>query len=291
MKIGITNIAIVVGFSLIIATSVLVFYLAITKTPVQNLTNFKQIPSPLSTPSPSPFVFRTYAAPKIEKKNVYTIFMVGDSMTHALGPHGGTLNQYINELYKKDNISILINNYAIGSTSILSINEQLTKKTTYWDSTFEPLLSRDFDLILVESFGYNPLSQFPLDEGIKKQTEALNELMKTLITTRPNSAIVFVATIAPNKENYAKKILLDLSTEDRIMQAEERMIYIKNHIDYAKSHNIPTIDIYNKSLSGQGSGDLKYINPDDYIHPSFEGVDFIGHEIASFIYDNQILPR
>ena len=115
--------------------------------------------------------------------------------------------------------------------------------------------------------------------------------MKTIITTHPHSAIVFVATIAPNKENYAKKILLNIPVADRIKQAEERMAYIKNHISYAKSHNIPIINIYEKSLNDQGDGNLKYINPDDYIHPSFEGVDFIGHEIANFIYTNQILPR
>lgn len=188
-------------------------------------------------------------------------------------------------------IGILIDNYARGSTNILSVKEELSQKTTYWDSTFEPLLSRDFDLILVESFGYNPLSQFGVEGGIKRQTQALDELMKTLITTHRHSAIVFVATIAPNKENYARKVLLNASDSGRIKQAEERMAYIENHINYANSHNIPIINIYEKSLNSQRNGDLKYINPDDNIHPSFAGVDFIGHEIANFIYTNQILPH
>ncbi len=54
---------------------------------------------------------------------------------------------------------------------------------------------------------------------------------------------------------------------------------------------IPLVNVYEKSLNALRDGDLKYINPDDYIHPSFEGVDFIGHEIANFIYTEQILPR
>lgn len=287
MKKGISNL-VIIGFLLIVAFTLSIYFLVKPKTQSQNSTNRLQA---LSTPSPTPFVFRSYTAPKLEKKSAYTIFMIGDSMTLALGPHGGTLNQFINELFKKDNIFVLIDNYAKGSTNILSVNDELEQKTTYWDSTFEPLLSRNFDLILIESFGYNPLSSFGPDEGIKKQTQALGELMQTLITTHPNSAIVFVATIAPNKENYAKKVILNIPTEDRIKQAEERMAYIKNHINYAKSHNIPIIDVYDKSLSAQGDGELKYINPDDYIHPSFEGVNFIGHEIANYIYDNQILPR
>ncbi len=284
------------GFASIIIIICLLLVFVIThnliKSKTQNPVNSRQaLSSPSPSPSPTPFVFRTYTAPKIEKKNTYTIFMIGDSLTLALGSHGGTFNQFLNELYKKDNVYVLIDNYAKGSTNILSVNDELTQKTTYWDSTFEPLLSRDFDLILVESFGYNPLSSFGLDAGIKRQNQALDDLMTKLITTHPNSAIVFVASIAPSKENYALKVLLNISTADRVKQAQERMAYIENHISYAKSHNIPLVNIYEKSLNSQGDGDLKYINPDDYIHPSFEGVDFIGHEIANFIYTNQILPH
>jgi len=242
------------------------------------------------SPTPEPFVFKTYVAPAKQTKKEYQIVMIGDSMTHALGPRGGTLNTFINDLYKYHNIGIAIDNYAEGSNNILQVHEQLENETTYWDSTFPPLLSREFDLILVESFGYNPLSQMGLEDGIKRQTEALNELMEKLIVAKPNSRIVFVATIAPNRENYAKKIILNIETADRIKQAEERMAYIKNHIEYAKQHNLPLVNIYEKSLDATGSGDLKHINPDDFIHPSFEGVDFIGREIAQYIYDNKILP-
>ncbi len=287
MKTGFGLIIVITGLLLMLALAAGIYHLVKPKAQTPKLVQSQ--PSPTPTPSPSPFV--TYTLPKIEKKDVYTIFMVGDSMTLALGPHGGSFNKFINELYKNVHRGILIDNYASGSTNILSVNEEMTTKTTYWDSTFEPLLSRDFDLILVESFGYNPLSQFGIDGGIKKQTQALDELMKTLITTHPNAAIVFVATISPNKENYAKKILLNIATKDRIAQAEERIAYIKNHISYAKTHNIPVINIFEKSLNAQGDGDLSYIDLYDYIHPSGKGVDFIGHEIANFIWDNQILPR
>src|SRR5450759_5794636 len=50
---------------------------------------------PTLTPSPTPFIFRSYTAPVIEKKPAYTIVMIGDSMTAALGPHGGGLSEYL----------------------------------------------------------------------------------------------------------------------------------------------------------------------------------------------------
>ncbi|MEX2028582.1 MAG: SGNH/GDSL hydrolase family protein [Candidatus Curtissbacteria bacterium] len=287
MKKGFLSPFIILSILLILALALGTYLKTKTATAPTSLEQLEAV-----TPSPTPFVFSTYTPPALNRKDVYTVFMIGDSMTLALGPHGGTFNQFINELYKKDNIYILIDNYAKGSTNILSVNDQLTQKTTYWDSTFEPLLSRDFDLILIESFGYNPLSVAgSVEEGIKQQNKALEELMTKLITTRPAARILFVATIAPSRENYAKKVLLDIPVADRIKQAEERMAYIKNHIEYAQSHNIPVVNIYEKSLTATGDGDLKYINPDDYIHPSFEGVDFIGHEIANFIYTNQILPH
>lgn len=211
-------------------------------------------------------------------------------MMYALGPHSGTFNEFIHNIYATDGRKFLIDNYSLGSTNILSVNDLITQKTTYWDSTFESMLSCDYDLILVESFGYNPLSQFGIEEGIKRQNKALDELMTKLVNTHPNSAIVFGATIVPSKANYAKKVLLDIPDADRVKQAEERMAYIRNHIEYAKSHNISIIDIFNKSLTVDGDGNLIYIDPNDYIHPSTLGVDFIGHEIATVIYNNKILP-
>jgi lysophospholipase L1-like esterase len=115
--------------------------------------------------------------------------------------------------------------------------------------------------------------------------------MKLLTTTHPHSAIIFVTTIAPNQETYALEESPGNTLAERIGQAQERMAYIKNHMAYAKSHNIPLIDIYDKSLTPNGDGDISYINPNDHIHPSFKGTDFISQEIANYIYENQILPR
>jgi hypothetical protein len=252
-----------------------------------------QTPTIAVTPTPTPFIFTSYTAPKIVSKQVYKIVMIGDSMTAALGPHGGGLSEYMNSLYKKTEQApqrIIIDNYA-QSNNILAVNDELTQKKTINEYTFGPLLSEDFDLILIESHGYNPLSQFGLEGGLKQQNAALDSLMKTLITTHPHAAIVFVATIAPNRKNYAKMTQPNESGIDREKLADERIAYIKNHIDYAMSHNIPLINIYENSLTENGDGNMIYINPTDDIHPSFVGVDFIDHKIGDFIYQNKILPQ
>lgn len=246
--------------------------------------------APTLIPTPTPFSFESYNLPKTEKKEIYKIAMIGDSMTSSLGPHGGGMSEYMNKLYNSQpgTQRIIIDNYAISS-NILALNNQLNRSVTVDIYTFGPLMTQDYDLILVESFGYNPLSEFGLVEGVKKQNEALKKLMEILITSRPKMGIIFVATISPNRTTYATSTQPDSTSEGREKLADERILYIKNHIEYAKSHNIPLINIYEKSLTEIGDGNLKYINKNDDIHPSFLGVEFIGQEIANYILDNEIL--
>lgn len=247
--------------------------------------------TPSVLPTPTVIMPFKYVIPTIEKKREYQIVMIGDSMTYALGPHGGTFYEYINEAYKNDGHGITIDNYAQPSTSILTINNAMTRNQKYWDTELVPLMSRNFDLILIESFGYNPLSQFSLEEGLKKQNEILDETITSLIKNHPKSVIMFVATIAPSKLTYGQSVDKTMTAEGRAKEVEERISYIKNHIEYAKKHNIPLINIYEKSLTPSGDGNTEYINPDDDIHPSAVGVDFIGHELTDFIKASNIFPK
>ena len=268
-----------------------VAFLLLTSTsavPVEK--NFFAKFSPTLTPTPTPFV--TYHVPQIPKKDYYKIVMVGDSMTEVLGIHGGKLSEDLNTLYQSTpgHQKILIDNYAIGSKNISQLKDLMTTKLTTPSDSFDPMLSSHFDMILIESFGYNPLSQLGIENGGKEQTKILQQTMELLLSTHPNAVIVFVATIAPNKATYAKEVVIQ-SAEGRANEAQERMDYIQNHMKYAKEHNIPLIDIYDASLTANGDGNLSYINPGDHIHPSFTGIDFISTTIANYIYNSNILPK
>ena len=135
------------------------------------------------------------------------------------------------------------------------------------------------------------MSQFGIADGLRQQNKALDQLMTTLTAKFPHAVIIFVATISPNRENYARAVETNSSMSDRMKLADERIDYIKNHITYAQSHNIPLINIYEDSLTPDGDGNMLYINPTDDIHPSFAGVDFIDHEIGDYIFTKKILPQ
>ena len=77
----------------------------------------------------------------------------------------------------------------------MTVPERLNKQTTYLGETFPPVNETSFDLIIFESFVYNPLSQFPLAEGLKKQTETLEASIKAVIQKHPNSIIPQIISI------------------------------------------------------------------------------------------------
>jgi hypothetical protein len=229
-----------------------------------------------------------YQKPTIPKKRSYITFLVGDSMLGSLGKSANKLRLDLISLYP-DN-EFVNYNYGFGSTNILSVPERLRSETSFNNEKFPPILKEQFDLIIFDSFAYNPLSELPLEEGLKKQTEILDLSIKTIIREHSNSVVAIIIPIAPSEEYFAKGVY-DLAPEVRKQWVEERLAYIQNAITYAEQNQIPLINVYQKSLNSEGQADLKYINPTDYIHPSEEGVDLISQTIAQFIFENQIFPK
>lgn len=216
----------------------------------------------------------------------YKIVLLGDSMFEILG-NFDELKGYLKNYYPDKKLLLL--NYGFGSTNILSVEGRLERETFHIDRKYQAINEINFDLILIESFGHNPLSEYPLQEGLKKQEEALDKIVAIISQKHPKSSIVFVATIAPNSKRYGEG-MINLLPQERKKWADERSAYIKNHIEYAKTHNIPVINIYEKSLK-EDDGNVDYIDTTDFIHPSPSGVYFISEEIAKFIFENKLLTN
>ena len=220
----------------------------------------------------------------IKPKGMYTLVLVGDSMTDSLGS-GVELKKYLEGYYP--NKKFEIRNFSVGSTNVLTLPDRLQNLTNFDGRISEPIFNQDFDLIIIESFGHNPLSQYPLEEGLKLQNETLDKARSMIKQRQSWARVIFLATIAPHSEKYAEGII-DLSTEERGKWANERITYITNHIKFAKDHKIPVINVYEKSLEN-GVVSLNYISG-DFIHPSVKGIDFISKEIADFIFRERIFP-
>lgn len=220
----------------------------------------------------------------IKPKDSYTIVLVGDSMTDYLG--NLELQSKLKEKYF--NKEIKIHNFSIGSTNILTLPDRLQNLTNFNGKISESILNTNFDLIIIESFGNNPLPG-NLEDGFRKHNETMDKARKMIKDRQPQALVVLLATIAPHIDRYAEGIA-NLTTEERRKWAKERDAYIRNHIDYAKKNNLPLINVYQKSLDSNGGGNIDYINTGDFIHPSTTGVQFLNQEIAGYIFKNRLLP-
>ena len=239
---------------------------------------------------PTPTIFEPfpYKIPEVPNSRSYLTLLVGDSMVEALGPNAPLLRQHLIEYYPSH--EFVNYNYGFGATSIETLPQRLNEQTSYKGESYQPILSSGFDLIIIESFAYNPLSQLSAGEGLIKHKQILDASIRRIIKTRPNSVVAIMVTIAPSKKYFAKGVY-ELSSEERLKWTEERISYMESTIKYAKENKIPLINVYEKSLTPQGEADLKYISKTDYIHPSAEGVDLISKTIAEFIFTNKIFPE
>lgn len=252
-----------------------------------SLTNFNPLLSLERTFAQPIYQIKKIINPQtIKPKDSYTIVLVGDSMTDYLGS-ADDLKENLKTYYPNKQINI--KNFSVGSTNILTLLERLQNLTNYNGRISQPILNTDFDLILIESFGHNPLSEYSQNEGFKKHNEVLDQARLMIKQRQPQAQVILMATIAPHLDRYAEGVA-NLTTEVREEWAKERASYIKNHIEYAKKHKLPLINIYEKSLDHDGGGNIDYINTGDFIHPSPTGIKFISYEIAEFIFKNRILP-
>lgn len=273
---------------ILIAILVLVFVYKFTQKPQGQTLSTNTFSTP--TIQPKDILFTSYNKPTVAKSDKYHVYLIGDSMTHAFGPRGGIFTELLVQEYLDKNFEV--SNYAEANQSILLLPNRLKEEVQAdHDLLLKPILAGNPDpnLIIIESFGYNPLFQFERSVGLKKQEELLTEVMTTLTARYPRSAIMFSSAIAPDKSTYGMSVT-DSDEKGRILQAEERMEFIKNHMDFAREHNIPLIDTYTSSLDETGDGDTKFINPDDDIHPSAEGLAHMGRIMVRRINEEKIFP-
>lgn len=227
---------------------------------------------PAYTPRPTPL-------PKTLKKS-YTIAFLGDSMIDTLGPKLPHLASLLTQNYP--NVSFTLINHGIGATTIETGKNHLTNSFTKNDQQIQAILSDPPDILVVESFAYNPISP------VEKHTLALREIVDTVHSKSSNTKIIFVTAIAPDSANFAKGAPGILFTEKERTEYVQTIIkLLENTRSYAQSQNIPLADAYTPSKN-DGKGVTAYINQTDHIHYSEQGKSFISQIIFNTLQKNNL---
>jgi hypothetical protein len=254
------------------------------------------IPSPTDIPIPSqnvsaimnmanpnPTIFsnlQNYPSAKptaqTEKKSKkdYVIAVLGDSMIDTLGDFA-TLKSILASNFPGKTFTIY--NYGFGSTDMESGLYRLTNETTYLGKKYPPLLSRNPDILVLESFAYNHWSASISD--LDRQWLTIAKIIDASREALPDIEIILAATIAPDSRTFGDGIL---NWPENLKWDSTLIIkaYLQNIINFASSQRYPLADAYSPSLASNGQGKAIYINQTDHLHPSYEGGRLFSQKIA-----------
>lgn len=258
-------------------------------TPQKPKISFGQIVSaPTPTPQAVPAGRQVLAAvtvaptptPIATKKKSYTIAFLGDSMIDTMGPSLPAVNNKLSLSHPATNFTLL--NYGVGGTNIDYGIERITNSYNYLGNQIPSLASTHPDIIVLESFAYNPFSG--ADGGVNRHWLALAKATDTIRQNIPGAKIIIAATIAPNRTVFGDGAAgLSFSREDKVIRTALISRYLDSTVKFAQSQGLPLADAYHASLDGNGDGILTYINGGDHIHYSDAGRALFAQKVVAAI--------
>ncbi len=235
-------------------------------------------------PSPTPPTEDTFT--RNPRKKSFTIALIGDSMVDTLGPEFPQLSARLQSIYP--GVKFQIYNHGVGATNIDYGVNRLTQGYNYLGQDLPSVISRNPDVVVVESFGYNP---YTFDTGaIDKHWLQLAAMIDIIKNQSPGSRIVIAATIAPSARVFGDGAPgLNFSPEDKQVRVNLIKQYLESTVKFAKSQNLPLADAYHPSLDSTGNGRETYINAGDHIHYSDAGRVLMAQKITEAIVNNRLL--
>lgn len=234
--------------------------------------------SPSATPTP--------AETHIAKKKKYTIAFLGDSMVDTLGPDIPHTQKALNTLYPSTIFTL--HNFGVGATNIDYGLQRIANGYTYLGKEVPSLISTHPDIVVVESFGYNP---YPYETGaVDKHWLQLAAVVDSLKSHLPGVRIIIAATIAPNSKVFGDGAAgLAFAAEDKVRRTATIKQYLDSTVKFAKSQKLPLADVFHSSIDATGDGKIQYINGGDHIHYSDAGRILFASKIAEAIVSYRLL--
>lgn len=222
-----------------------------------------------------------------KRPTTVTIAVLGDSMVDTLGPDITPLYDELVKAYPYLKPKIL--NYGAGGTNIDSGIRRIAHDYEYLGKKIPSMASQMPDIVVIESFAYNPYS---FEEGaLDKHWLALAHTVDEVKKTIPNAAIVIATTIAPNSNVFADGAEgLSFSREEKVNKVTTIKKYLESTNRFAMGEKLPLADAYTLSLDENGNGKLLYINGGDHLHPSVEGAKLFSQVLVQTFHENSLIP-
>lgn len=211
-----------------------------------------------------------------------TIAIFGDSMVDTMGTGLPYLESALKQYYPQAQFKLL--NYGIGAETIDKGLVRFNQSYSYKDRNYPPITQAGVDIIVVESFAYNPQGE----AGLDTQWSALSQMVNQAKAS--GAEVLLLATIAPTKAQFGQGPGgINWPADQAWQHATLITRYLENAASLGQSLGVPVVDAYHASLTGSGEGILSYISTHDHIHPSVAGHQFVADLIARTIADRQLI--
>lgn len=261
----------VLGIIFLVFISVFIFFSRFSQT-----SPLKISPQPQPTASVPPKVASpTNTSPKTSK-NSYTIAILGSSMVDTMGENLDYLQQSLKNNYPNTQFKLF--NYGMGSQNVAEASGKFSQPFSYKTRNYPPINQIGADIIIVDSFAYNPL--FPYDK--EQYAQNLTSLVEQAKTT--GARVYLLADIAPLKNGFGRGPGgIDWTDEAIKTQVEHIIEQLYVAIFVANSTHVPLINVFVASQIDGKYGNPTYVSTNDGIHPSVAGEVLTANIIASTI--------
>lgn len=169
-------------------------------------------------------------------------------------------------------------NYGIGSQNVVEANARFDNAFIYKTRNYPPLKEINPDIIIMNSFSYNPIYPYNLNTQLNNLKELISKSKQT------KAKVYLMAEIAPLKTGFGKG---PGGVNWDEVKTKEHVSYILQNLDgavnLALQTNTPLINAYKLSQVDGKYGNKLYVATHDGIHPSIEGEVFMANLIAETI--------
>lgn len=221
-----------------------------------------------------PATVTTIVKPLSQKS--YSIAIIGDSMVDTMGER----LEYLEHSLKKisPSTSFHLYNYGIGGENVGEGVARFSSPFHFRDRTYPALPQVHPDYLIIGSFSYNPFN--PYDRN--KHWLGLKQLVESAKTVSPH--VYVLAEIAPLIHDFGKGPG-GINWSDPAIHVGHIIEQLQNAEGIAKVENVGLIDAFAKSqINSQHEGNKIYVDPNDNIHPSIAGHEFIANLIANTLF-------
>src|SRR3989338_4393511 len=163
-------------------------------------------------------------------RTTYVIALLGDSMTDTLNPYLNTFKKLLTDKYPKYSLPVL--NFGQGSTDLESGLKRLTTASSYNGKYYPSVLSYKPDILVIESFAYNPWSNAETD--LNRQWITYAKMIDVVKEKSPNTKILFAVNIGPNAYKFGDNSL-NLSATQKKEKTDTIKKYLLNLIRFTES--------------------------------------------------------